>query len=292
MLDKKIEYFILVVQEGSFSAAARKLYLSQSNLSKQILQLETNLGVSLFDRTGYKPVLTDAGSFYYLECLKMQRLVSEVLEKVEEYQAKPINIGFTGAFENREILEAINKFRENVDDSIISLNRFNFEGCVNALLSGVIDVSFGLESTFKRYKEIKYDILHAYDICLICAHNHPFAKLKNVSASQLKEEEFIILSKTFSKDFYHDFMDACKQDGFKPKIKKEVDSFDELVFSVSIGEGIAIAGRSVVRENEVKAVHIEGTHHVSNFVIAYLDHAKNVNIEKFVKTMQEYFETL
>ena len=66
----------------------------------------------------------------------------------------------------------------------------------------------------------------------------------------------IILSKTFSNDLYRDFMDSCKQDGFSPRIKKEVDFFDELVFSVSIGEGVAIVARSVIRENEVKAIHI------------------------------------
>ena len=186
MLDKKIEYFISVVQEGSFSAAARKLYLSQANLSKQISQFEAELGVSLFDRAGYKPVLTDVGNFFYKECLKIRKHTNQVLEKVGEYQQKTISIGFTGAFENRQILEAINKFRRNNDNITISINKFNFNGCVNALMTGAIDVSFGLESTFKRYKEIKYDILHDYDICLICAHDHPFAKMKKVSIDQIK----------------------------------------------------------------------------------------------------------
>lgn len=137
-------------------------------------------------------------------------------------------------------MEAINKFRENNDNITISLNRFDFEGCVNALMTGAIDVSFGLESTFIRYSEIKDDILHDYDICLICAHSHPFAKMKKVS----------------------------------------------------IGEGVAIAARSVVRENEVKAILIEETHHSSSYVIAYLDKKKKRNFDKFVKSVKDYFATL
>lgn len=64
MLDKKIEYFIIAAEEGLFSAAARKLYLSQANLSKQITQLEIEMGVTLFDRDGYRPILTDAGEYF------------------------------------------------------------------------------------------------------------------------------------------------------------------------------------------------------------------------------------
>lgn len=54
-----------------------------------------------------------------------------------------------------------------------------------------------------------------------------------------------------------------------------MDFFDELVFSVSIGEGVAIVARSVIREKEVKAIQIEGTHHSSNYVVAYLNKEKS-----------------
>lgn len=71
MLDKKIHYFIKVVEEKSFSKAAEKLFLSQPNLSKQVKFLEEELGVELLDRKGYRPVLTSAGeshnlSYYHL----------------------------------------------------------------------------------------------------------------------------------------------------------------------------------------------------------------------------------
>jgi DNA-binding transcriptional LysR family regulator len=292
MLDKKIEYFIVVVQEGSFSAAARKLYLSQANLSRQIAQLENELGVKLFYRDGYRPELTETGNMFYRECRMLQRDAERILEKLGEAQKKSIRVGFTGAFENREILDAIKSFQTQNEDIEVSLSRRDFEGCVNGLLTDQLDISFGLESTFRRYKEIQYDILHGYDICLICAHNHPFAKMDSVEIDRIQNQDMIILSRNFSRDFYRDFMDACKQDGYLPNIKKEVDTFDELVFSVSIGEGVAIVGKNVVRENEVKAVHIEGTHHSSNFVIAYMEQKRESEFQQFVDHVKRYFETL
>lgn len=292
MLDKKIEYFIVVVEEGSFSAAARKLYLSQASLSKQIAHLEIELGVQLFDRTGYRPIMTNSGEYFYKKVIELKNQSDIILESLKRNSNRPINVGFTGAFENREIIDAIRNFQKDNQDISVALKRYNFGDCVNALLSNNLDISFGLESTFKRHKEIKYSILHGYDMCVICSDNHPFAKLNSVNVEQMKSEEMIVLSKKFSTDFYHDFMDACKQDGYIPKIKKEVDSFDELVVCVSIGEGVAIAARSVVRENEVKAIHINDTHHSSNYVIAYLEKSQNNTFDIFVNYIKDYFETL
>jgi LysR family transcriptional regulator, transcription activator of glutamate synthase operon len=58
---KQVEYFLTIVDTGSFSTAADELYISQSSLSKQIMSLEKELGFQLFDRSKRKIVLTPAG---------------------------------------------------------------------------------------------------------------------------------------------------------------------------------------------------------------------------------------
>ena len=72
ILDKRIHYFLTVVEKGSFTAAARELYLTQPALSKQIANLERESGIPLFDRSGYKPVLTAKGRIFHRECLRLQ----------------------------------------------------------------------------------------------------------------------------------------------------------------------------------------------------------------------------
>ena len=58
---RQLQFFLTVAQTGSFSEAAEDLFISQSSLSKQIISLETELGVSLFDRSRRKIALTPAG---------------------------------------------------------------------------------------------------------------------------------------------------------------------------------------------------------------------------------------
>jgi DNA-binding transcriptional LysR family regulator len=61
---KQIQYFLSIVETGSFSAAADNLYISQSSLSKQIIALEKSLDIQLFDRSKRKVSLTEAGKVF------------------------------------------------------------------------------------------------------------------------------------------------------------------------------------------------------------------------------------
>ena len=106
MLERKIQYFIDVVQEGSFSSAAKKYLLSQSAISQQITQLENEIGVILFDRSGYKPKLTNQGKVFYEGCLKLQRETNELLETIQQEHIK-IRIGLTQLEQNKHLIKII-----------------------------------------------------------------------------------------------------------------------------------------------------------------------------------------
>lgn len=292
MLDKKVEYFITVVQEGSFSAASRKLYLSQPNLSKQVSLLEEELGVKLLDREGYRPVLTSAGELFYRESTKIQKQCQQLQDRIWKMEGQCIAVGFNGAFENRELLKAVNNFKKENKMVEISFSKYSFEDSVQNLLNENIDISFGIESSYRHFGNIQYDILFKYDICLICSFEHPFAALESVGIEQIKNEKLILFSKKFGNDYYRDFMEACKLDGFKPTIEKEVDSMDELVFEVSVGNGVAIVSKDVVRESEVKVLNIDHTHHASKCVVAYLKKEQKPIVNKLVNYMKAYFQTL
>ncbi|MBO6128258.1 MAG: LysR family transcriptional regulator [Pseudobutyrivibrio sp.] len=292
ILEKKVHYFISVVEEGSFSAAAKKHYVSQANLSKQIVQLEKEIGVALFDRSGYRPVLTDAGKYLYDKLVSISKKENELFDGISRYVEGSVKAGFTGLFENRELIEAIRMYQEKHPGQDIELNRFDFEGCAKALEDEQIDICFGLESIFKRYRNIKYEILHGYDICFVCTKNHPLARLKVVSIDQIKNEGLVVLSKKFSADYYNDFMEACRKDGYEPNINLEVNSFDELILSVCLGSGVALCGESSIREENLVAIPIESTSHAPNYVVAYRDEPHKSNLELFLKFIREYFGTL
>ena len=292
MLEQRVMYFITVIEEGSFSAAARKLYLSQSALSKQISVLENELNIQLLDRSGYRPVLTKAGTIYYEKVKELKKQYDELLDYINRTCRQNIKIAFSGSFENRHVLQAIHSIEKDSLDIHLSFLKCNFDASLRKLLDGEVDLSFGIESTFKNVDEVEYQILYQYDMCVICSFDHKFANKESIDIAQLKRENMILLSKKFGKSFYKDFKEACRLDGFIPHVIKEVDTIDELVFEVSIGNGLAIVSSDVIRNTEVKAIKLINSNHASNYVLAYLKEHKDEMISQFIYKVQTYFATL
>ena len=290
MLDKKIDYFITAVEEGSFSAAARKLILSQSTLSQQIAILEEDLGVMLFDRSGYRPVLTRAGRTFYEGCLKIRNQCTSLKEAVRKTDERIIRIGFTGTSENKEIMGLIRKFKQTHPLVSFTFQEGSFNRCVEKLIAREVDLTFGIDAELEHYSQIASYPLFDCPSCIICSFDHPLALKEQVAMEDLAGEEFILLSSKFGKNFHHAVQGSFKADAFMPIIREEVDTFDELIFHVSIGEGISIVSRNVVPEHDVKAVDLVGSHHRSSYELGCLKDESNETILRFVEETRAYFQ--
>jgi LysR family transcriptional regulator, transcription activator of glutamate synthase operon len=79
---KQVQYFLSIVETGSFSAAADNLYISQSSLSKQIIALEKSLDVQLFDRSKRKVSLTEAGKVFEKHAQNFNELYKSMMIEI------------------------------------------------------------------------------------------------------------------------------------------------------------------------------------------------------------------
>lgn len=290
MLDKKIKYFIAVVETGSFSSAARELYLSQSALSQQVSLLESEIGVKLLDRSGYRPVLTEEGKKYYNFCSESESQYRELLHSLRPAPANgTLRIAFTGAFENKALIQLTAWFKRNHKNISFTYIEGTFDGIAEELLTGKADIAFGTESSFENLP-IETETLRAYKMCVITSFDHPFAKRDILQPEDLKNQKFIMLSRTFGKSFNRHFLKAFTQDGcLKSQIIKQAGTFDELVASVSIGEGIAIVSDDVVDKTSVTAIPLVHSHHHANYVIAYRPEKSFGLIHDFIESCKIYF---
>ena len=130
MFKQVIYYFIAVVEQGSFSKAAKKFYLSQSAISQQITKLENDLGFSLFDRRTYYPTLTEEGKRYYDLAKKLlSDYKNEYNDIKENLQKDVLTIGITGPFERKHVPFIVKQFKEN-DTISIDIKAFNLFTCI------------------------------------------------------------------------------------------------------------------------------------------------------------------
>lgn len=290
MLDKKNRYLIEVVEAGSFSAAARKLFVSQSAVSQQISLLETELGIQLLDRSGYRPVLTNEGLQYYRFCKEAENQFQEMLTRLRR-ESNTIRIAFTGAYENRPLLQLTASFRKVHPNVTFSYIEGTFEEMSSLLTDGSVDLALGLDTCFDS-PPLRTEILYHYQMCVITSFDHPLADRKMVEPRDLKRQDFIVLGRNFGRAFYHGFMEAFTLDGCsKNQIVKEAETFDELVASVSIGEGIAIAAENVIDTGTVARIPLIHSHHKSDYVIACRTDAQTDLIKSFIDAAKIYFRS-
>ena len=112
---KEFLFFYVSCRNRKLFAGGEKHYLSQAAISQQISKLEEEVGVRLFDRSKYRPELTEAGKYYYQ---KIKQL-SEEYEKIEKQtryiqkkNSQKIVVGITGPFENKYLPRIINEYKE------------------------------------------------------------------------------------------------------------------------------------------------------------------------------------
>ena len=191
-----------------FSQAAKKHYLSQAAISQQISKLEEEVGVRLFDRSKYRPELTEAGKYYYQ---KIKQL-SEEYEKIEKQtryiqkkNSQKIVVGITGPFENKYLPRIINEYKEG-HETHFDVRVYTFEEGKKLLEAGDIDIAFGLSSEFSVNPDISYETIHQSETCIVCSRKNRLSQYKSINPILVKDEPMITLSSQMGRKFYDDFM--------------------------------------------------------------------------------------
>lgn len=110
---KSLKYYVTVVESGTISAAAKKLYMSQPPLSNQMYKLEEELGCRLFERTTKRIVLTGAGKLLYDRAKLIIQNIDVLKEEVSDYDKKHsgvVRIGMVSSVADTEIAARIAEF--------------------------------------------------------------------------------------------------------------------------------------------------------------------------------------
>lgn len=294
MFHKKITFFITVVEHGSFSQAAKALYLSQSAISQQITQLENELGLKLFDRSYYRPELTPAGRYYYQECKKLLAQYHQIEKRLYQFNQtteKTLHIGITGPLETKHVPFIIKRYKKYYPNIAIKLKKVKFEMGVWQLEKGILDVCFGIGNDFKNKEKISTLTLMPHQVCVICSKEHPWANRQTITGAELANAPIVALARNFGTLFYADFLQSFKEDGVTPHIVQEVNELEELLLAVKINVGIGLISKEVLNGyDDVCILDLVHTHHHADFCLGYLPENNPPYINNFIQTASTYFK--
>ena len=247
-LSSKVElrhfrYFLIVAEEKNFSRAAQRLHIAQPALSRQIKQLEVELGCALFQRLPRGVELTPAGSALLdhvkhimvainAACTQVRKLASGVLGVVK--------IGLNDIASSMPVVpEAINAHRRAYADVELQLSIMTSPHQVEALRRGTLDVGF-LYSEPEHNPDLSFEVLEDYTLVLALHKEHSLAKRKAVKLIDLAGENFVWFPRQKYPWIHDKLLNACAAKGFSPRIVQEVDGMEPQLNVLSTGMGVGL----------------------------------------------------
>jgi LysR family transcriptional regulator, benzoate and cis,cis-muconate-responsive activator of ben and cat genes len=240
---RHLKYFVVVAEEMNFSRAAVRLFVSQPALSRQIKNLEDELGAVLFLRQPDGLKLTEAGVFF-LEQAKdiLQRSQVAVQTVQSRYTAtdKPLVIGYIPTILQSFLGDAIHRFGLAYPQVTIRCQEMPPAEQVKALREGIIDVAFMGNPPDELNKEFFVKCVKRIPIAALLPDTHRLATQSSINLAELADEPFIGMVEDTFPGRNDRIRDTCRLAGFVPNLHLFADSHASMITLVAAGRGVAI----------------------------------------------------
>jgi LysR family transcriptional regulator, benzoate and cis,cis-muconate-responsive activator of ben and cat genes len=242
---QRFRYFAMVVAEGSFSRAAEKLHMSQPPLSRQIQQLEDEIGAQLLHR-GRPLTLTEAGRYFYEQIRQVLNRVDDVrsmTRKIARGSVKQFSIGFVASTLYESLPELIRRFRLIVSDVEVALLEMTTIEQMAALKDGRIDVGFGR----LRFDDpaITRIVMREEPIAAALPEGHRAAGRTPLKLRDLADEPLIIYPSAPRPSYADQVLAFYRDNGMEPQIAFEVRELQTALGLVAAAAGICLVPHSV-----------------------------------------------
>lgn len=247
---RQLRYFTALAEELNFTRAAERLHISQPPLSAQIAQLETELGVKLFERNSRKVSLTDAGTAFLRDVRVIQARLKEATQRVQDIHsglAGRIEIGVSGSHFLGPLPQCISDLAKAYPDIDVVLNEMAPNDQIEALREQRIDISISRQVVEDDL--LCSEALWPDPLWVALPRGHGLAQTgtpEPLTLAALAEEHFIMLRRDTSRFAQHIY-NACIQKGFTPYVVHAVSEVPAQLSLVGAGLGIAIVPGSTRR---------------------------------------------
>jgi DNA-binding transcriptional LysR family regulator len=254
---RHLRYFLAVAREMSFSRAAEKLHIAQPPLSRQIHQLEEELGAELFDRKARPLRLTQAGQFFQSQAqLVLDRLgdARTATQRIAHGQRRWFGIGFVPSTLYGALPEVLRRFRAAQPEVEVGLLELTTVQQVEALKAGRIDVGFGR----LRFEDerIAAEIIRTEPLAAALAADHRLAKHRRVSLEELVPEPLLLYPARPRPSFADQVLAAFQARELRPTIAFEVNEVQTAIGLVVAHMGYALVPRSVQNLHRPGVVYV------------------------------------
>lgn len=235
---RQLRYFCAVGEEEHFGRAAARLRIAQPALTRQIQQLEHELGVELFERLPRGVRLTEVGRALLADAKRVLAEVEDLAERVRaagKGETGKLRVGVAESSSSRNtMVNSIIRFRALYPQVVLELQHMTSLNQLDAITNRYLDAAF-----VYHFPEERSDLMHIpveeTRILLAAPQEHRLARAEEVRLSDIGSEPMVWIRRAAAPATYDTMMRACLQAGVSPNIVQEGTSEPMQLSLVSVG---------------------------------------------------------
>ena len=250
---RKLRAFVTVVEEGSISRAAERLFIQQPPLSRLLQGLEQDFGVPLLVRQPRGVVATDAGSVLLQEAralLSRADQLEAAMQRAAQGKQGSITVGFTSSSALHSFVpEVLRRYREIYPTVSTQLEEAGSTELLQGVLAQRIDLAF-VRMPVHGMPELKVERVLQEPMLVALPARHRLATLPRdepISLKILANEPFVLYRRPAGQGLYDAILAAGFRAGFSPQIVQEAPRLTSCLSLVGAGLGVSIVPQSITR---------------------------------------------
>lgn len=256
---RHLRYFVTAAEELNISRASARLRISQPAVSRQIKDLEAELGVELFWREKSGLRLTTPGENFLAHARDLLRRSNEAIRHMASLRQQPpakLTVGYITPVLSSTLTRALREFSRKNGDVEVELREMNPGGQARALRDEKIDVAFLGNPVPEVKAEFKLTILESIPLQAVLPDHHLLALRKRLGLAELKDDSFIGFTEERFPGRNMVICSACQAAGFTPRFRHRVGDLSGLLALVAAGKGVTLAPAEVSQLAHPQAVFI------------------------------------
>ncbi len=288
---RHLRYFLAVAAERNFTRAAAILGVAQPPLSRQIRDLESELGVELIDRTARPLRLTEAGWLLFEQATQVMSGVQQMKTLMKHHlvaERRRFVIGCVGSTIYGVVPLMIVRFRRAAPDVDVDLVEMNTLEQITALKDGRIDIGIGR----LRFEEagIRRHVIQEEPLVVALPAGHRLAADKNpIALARLATETVVIYPRPIRPSFADQVLSVFRDQGLQPAVVHEVQELQTAIGLVAAQAGICIVPEAVqrLRRDDIVYRPLKEAHATSPIIISSRDADSSSEVALFRAIGQE-----
>jgi DNA-binding transcriptional LysR family regulator len=289
---RQLRYAVAVAEELHFTRAAERLYVTQSALTRQIAQLEDNLGVRLFKRDTRHVELTPAGKVFVEEArriLESAHRAVALAQGTDRQDHGEVRIAYSPLVD----LHIAGELRKATRISNPTL-QLSFSGAsTEKLLSGILDATYlaGLAVLPVTDAALGTRVLLKHRLMAVLPSTHCLARRRQVELRELDGDAIVWIPQTLHSAFHEHFSEWCRAAGYHPTVAQEAAGLTERLQFVADGAGVSFVGESV-RRMPFPGVAFRPIMKPPFFIetgLVYRSDSKSVVLQQMLESASRYF---